>query len=430
MNLKRLILTVFSTLMAWSFAAMAQWPDGDVELVNQNGGEITVRSVYTAPKSGDAVEDATAAAFNVIMTRGIPGLHNGQPMLEGDSRSFLYRFFHEKIYLRYVSGKPAKESETKIQGMKQVSVRLTIRIDAVMKMAQGGGAVINPAWTGGKGETKATASLNPSVVVVPQLSGQSQDFEAMKEALEEDATLAYAVNEISNIFAREGYKTRDVRTVLANAKTADFVNDGVQDDNRSMVLRSLPGDIVVFVDLKVTTNGNRSNCMLAIDAVEKQTGVKIGGNAFNSGEFLTQNHNELVNYSMKKIRKDFFTDMQSAFQRMVAEGRRMVIEFSLGSGVFDWDFDTPTPNGDNDFIEALEDFLQDNSCGGVYEIGQSSDKFVGASINIPIWDAEKGRGYTMSNFASALKKFLRAEIGDSYKPTVTSMGQKIFVTIQ
>lgn len=417
--------------MASVMGCRAQWPEGDVSLVSQSGGDVTVRCVYSARKAGDAVEEAAMAAFYGVMTLGIDGLHNGQPMIQGDAKSFLYRFFHEKLYLRYLAGKPVKEAETKINGMKQVTVLATMRLEGVMKLAKGSGVVINPAWnTGGKGEVKATASLNPSVVVVPQLRGDAQDFAAMKRLLDDDPTVAYAVSEISNMFARQGYKTRDVRTALANAKTSDFINDDVQDDNASMVIRQLPGDIVVMVDVNLSQNGKTTNCMLAIEAVEKQTAVKIGGQAFNSGEFMTDNYNELVNYSLRKIKNSFFSDIQNAFQRMVAEGRRMTLEFNLGGDVADWDFSSPTPMTDNDFLEALEDFLAENSCGGVYEIESSSDKFVLASINIPIWDSAKGRGYTMSNFNSALKKFLRAELGDAYRPAVTAMGQKINVTVK
>ena len=53
-----------------------------------------------------------------------------------------------------------------------------------------------------------------------------------------------------------------------------------------------------------------------------------------------------------------------------------------------------------------------------------------AEINVPLWDAEKNRSYTLSNFGGDFRKFLRTQLGDEYKPKVTSMGQKILVIVE
>lgn len=411
----------------------AQWPEGDVTLVSQSGGEVTVRSIYTAAKGANPVTEAQVAAFNVIMTRGIEGLHNGQPMLEGDVKSFLYRFFHENIYVRYMAGQAAKESEQKIQGMKQVTVRVTIRLDALVKYAQGTGMTLNPAWNaGGKGQVKATASLNPKVAVIPYVKGSGDDgYAALKDIMDNDPAKAYAVDAIGAEFSKRGYKTVDFRQVLANSRTSDILNEDVQDDLVSMVLRQLPSDIAVIVDLSIVPGVRNSNsCTVNIRAVETQTAGALANATYAGNPYMTSDGVLLAKEALKNVKDSFFTDLKGAFDRMVKNGRAMQLEFNLGPDVADWDFDEPTPVTDNDFRDVLEEFLQQTSCGGVYNMGTSSAKFINADINIPIWDEEKGRGYTTSNFARDLRRMLKREIGDAYKPEVVEMGQKLRITIK
>ncbi len=424
------IIAVFSCLLC-IFTASAQYPDAEVSLVEQSGDQATFRIICAQKKGGDALDESVIGCFNVILTRGVAGLHDGQPIVSDLPSAIEDRFFQEGIFNRYIVGKPAKENETKVNHVKQVTSRMTVRVDQLAKyMASIKNVTINPAWSGAQ-SPKVTAALNPTVVVVPYVKGDDNGFAAMKKVLEDSPATAQVVSDLSGLFAQNGYRTADLLTILANSKTSDVMNDGVQDDIHSTVLRQLPGDIIVTVNPVVTTNsGNVSSCTLTIDAVEKQTAVKLAAKSFASGEYRTSNQAELVSFAMKKVKKDFFDDINAAFKRMVGEGRRMTLEFNLSQDVADWDFDSPTPEGDNEFMDVLETFLADNSCGGVYDMGVSSDKFISANINIPIWNAEKGRGYTTSNFASALRKFLRKELGDAYKVSVTSMGQKIIITIK
>lgn len=426
----RNIITTLACLFC-VFNVSAQYPDADVSLVEQSGDQATFRIVCAQKKGGDALDESVIGCFNVILTRGVPGFHDGQPITSDIPQAIEDRFFQEGIFNRYIVGKPAKENETKVNHVKQVTSRMTVRTEQLAKyFASMKNVTLNPAWSGAQ-SPRVTATLNPTVVVVPYVKGDDNSFAAMKKLLEDSPATAQAVGDISGLFAQYGYRTADLFTILANSKTSDVMNDGVQDDIHSTVLRQLPGDIIVTVNPVVTKGqGNISSCALTIDAVEKQTAVKLAGKSFASGEYRTSNQAELVSFALKKVKKDFFDDINTAFKRMVGEGRRMNLEFNLSQDVADWDFDSPTPEGDNEFMEALESFLADNSCGGVYDMGISSDKFISANINIPIWNAEKGRGYTTSNFASALRKFLRKELGDSYKVAVTSMGQKLIITIK
>lgn len=420
-------------LLAWLCAggAHAQYATASVTLESEAGDMLTFLGVCTAQKSGDAVKEAVEGTFNTILTQGVEGLHNGRPMITGDTRSFLYRFFNEKLYNRFLVGKPQKVSDKKINGVKQVTVRLTVNMRMLLTTVKGGGVTLNPAWADAK-EVKATSALNPTIVVVPYVKGDGDDsFGAMKAVTDASPIRAHAVNEVSSLFARHGYKTRDFRTALSNSKTSAVLNEDTQDDLRSMVVRQLPGDIVVTVEVDVVTDGgHKGSCALNIRAVEQQTENTLASVSFASGTYMTVDSMMLVNNALQKSGDKFFTEMQAAFERMVAQGRAMTIEFNLGAEVTDWDFDQPAPATERDFREDLENWLSDNSFQGVYKMDNSTDKYILASINIPIWDSENNRGYTVSRFAAKLKKFLLAEFDEMYKPEITSMGQKLLITIK
>ena len=46
------------------------------------------------------------------------------------------------------------------------------------------------------------------------------------------------------------------------------------------------------------------------------------------------------------------------------------------------------------------------------------------------WDQEKNRSFTLSNFGSNFRKFLKSHLGEDYKPKIASMGQKMLITIE
>lgn len=427
---KILMLLAIAVAMLVPAKAAAQYATGDVRLDSESGSQATFVSTCSAKKAGDAVNEALEGTFNVIFTQGVEGLHSGQPMIDGDAKSFLYRFFNEKLYNRFLAGAPVKESEQKINKEKQVTIRVTVRMDGLLKAVKTGGARLNPAWAD-KTEIKPTSTINPSVIVTPYVRGDGDDgFQTMKAIMDSSPVKSYAVGEVSSIFAKNGYKTRDLRTALSNSKTSALLGEDGQDD-KTLAVRELPGDIVVSVDVDVQTDGQKtSSCTVNLRAVENQTENTLGSVSYASGRYMTTDSTLLVKDALKRVQKEFFSEIQAAFERMVSEGRRMNLEFNVSSEVADWDFASPTPATDNEFMDALEDWLSENSFQGVYDMGQSTDRYISASINIPVWDSKRNRGYTTSRFSSDLKKFLRKELGDSYKPEVTSMGQKLLITIK
>ena len=425
---KHLILFLIGLILC--IPADAQNFSDNVSLESQEGDVVAIKASATHEKKKEAEILAMKSAFNALLHSGVEGLHNGQPMIVGDCKQYDYRFFHENRYIQYMSQEPRKLNNDKIKGNNLTTVVVYINTKGLKAELLRNKLPLSPAWADAKA-VNATASLNPTIVVVPNTTAETgYSFEAMRTIIENDPVQRYAIDRVAEEFQKNGFKTRDFFTQLQNAKTSNFLREGTQTDDASMLVSQLPGDIVVTVDCVVETlNSGTSAAMLNISAVEKQTAGRLATKTFESGQYHTTEHNRLADYAVKKISKDFFSQLQDSFDAMVKKGREVSMELALAENV-DWDFDSDAPASGEFFKDALEEWLRENSFQSNYSMNSSTDKYIALSVNVPLWDQEKNRSFTLSNFGSNFRKFLKSHLGEDYKPKIASMGQKMLITIE
>ena len=147
----------------------------------------------------------------------------------------------------------------KVGGKYRVTVRLTILLKALCDDLQQNNMVLNPTWTDSKA-VKATASLNPTIVIVPDMIDGS-DLATLRQKVVEDPVLKYAVRKLTDEFNRHGYTTQDAFNILQNQINSAMMNTGNQTDIATEIMKRMPGDIVVNVDAKVLQEGNESECI-------------------------------------------------------------------------------------------------------------------------------------------------------------------------
>ena len=413
---KHLILFLIGLILC--IPADAQNFSDNVSLESQEGDVVAIKASATHEKKKEAEILAMKSAFNALLHSGVEGLHNGQPMIVGDCKQYDYRFFHENRYIQYMSQEPRKLNNDKIKGNNLTTVVVYINTKGLKAELLRNKLPLSPAWADAKA-VNATASLNPTIVVVPNTTAETgYSFEAMRTIIENDPVQRYAIDRVAEEFQKNGFKTRDFVTQLQNAKTSNFLREGTQTDDASMLVSQLPGDIVVTVDCVVETlNSGTSAAMLNISAVEKQTAGRLATKTFESGQYHTTEHNRLADYAVKKISKDFFSQLQDSFDAMVKKGREVSMELALAENV-DWDFDSDAPASGEFFKDALEEWLRENSFQSNYSMNSSTDKYIALSVNVPLWDQEKNRSFTLSNFGSNFRKFLKSHLGEDYKPKI------------
>ncbi len=437
--MKKILIVIMTVLLSINLSAQVY--SDDVVYESSDARTVTVRATAAADKKKDAEVLAVKSAFNTLFLNGIEGLKNGMPMMVGNpamqkkQNAYIYRFFSEDRYLSYISGEVEKLESEKFGGKQRVTSRVTVNYKPLIADMQRNKITINPAWAekdalGPNGGTKA---LNPTIVVVPEItSADGSGFAAMRSKLEKEPELRNAISEVNKAFAKNDFKTRDFITQLQNMNTDRVLRTGTQTDEATMIAQQLPGDIVVYTSCVFTSTGNQHSCNVSVRAIEKQTAGNLGEATYNSGMYPSNKvtKGELASYATAKISKEFMSQIQSSFENMIAVGREVIVNISLSESVTDWDLDQDTPVGNAHFGDSLEEWLRTVSFQDTYKNDVYTSKYTTFSVNIPLWNNEKNRSYTLSNFGSDLRKFFKAQFGDTYKMSISYLGQKITVTIE
>lgn len=402
----------------------AQNYSSEVTFLQQQGNTLSVGSTGIAEKKKEAVPMALKSAFYTLFYTGIEGVNNGNPLISTTKPDYDRRFFDEGRYSVFVKGYTETENTVKVGKNYRATVEVTILFDALQKDLNRNKVQTNLTMAVG---TVGSQVKLPTVTVVPY----TKEKEDVRTILDHNQMLSYAVSKMTSEFSTRGYKTKDFIAQLKRAKRNDVLTSGTQSDAATKMIQNMGADIIVTAKAIATTHPNRqSEVTLELSATELQTAGNLASATYQSGKYMTTDTVKLTDYALKKIKEEFFTKLQAAFNDIVKNGREMAIQMVLSKSVTDWDFDQPVPGSDNDFKQVLEDWLQTRSLNGVYDMSRSNDKVIDISMQVPIWDEAQGRAYTISHFSSELKKYLDEILGGDYAASVVTMGQGLTITIK
>ncbi len=343
-----------------------------------------------------------------------------------------YRFFNEKRYLHYLEDNPKPETK-KINGIKRVRTVVVINLKGLKAELIRNALTLNPAWVDSREPNPTgTGAYNPSVVVVPMMkASEGNGFVQMRAKMESSPFIRYVVNNVSKSFLQNDYKTRDFITMIENGTIDNLIRQGTQTDTETMIVQQLPGDIVVTVDTdtKINAGNNSGRVTLNIRAIEKQTGVQMIIRQF-VGEYYSTDSTYLAQLAITEMNPGFFAEIKESFEKVVQNGRNVVLHLTLSETLTDWDFDQDSPVTGDYFKDALDEWLRSNSFQGKYDMSNNTDKYISISIHVPLWNNKRNRTYTLSNFQSDLRKFFKSQLGEYYKASITAMGQKCSIVIE
>lgn len=406
----------------------AQNYSNEVTLVQQDENSVTVLATAVGDKKKDVELLAAQSAFHTLFHSGIQGVKSGLPMVAVERSDYDYRFFSESRYLNYISSEIETVNSEKIAGRYRVTVKLTIQLKSLCADLERNNMVVSPGWTNSKA-VKATAALNPTIVVVPDLSDGGDLQAKLKEVLANPAW-KYAIRKVTSEFGRHGYTTQDAFAMVQNQINKAMIHAGTQTDLATEVLKGIPGDILVYVDLDIKAEGRKCECNLALHAFEQQTGNNLADAQFPSGQYMTTEYIKLVDYAIKKIKGEFFDSLRDRFENIIQQGRTVVISMSLAETVTDWDFEQDAPNTGNYFKDELWTWLEAHCHQSTPNLAVNTEKAVEVRMNIPLWDIERNRAYPISRFNSDLRKFFKEQLGDNYKVSIKAAGQDINVIVE
>lgn len=396
----------------------------DVTFLQQRGNTLTVRSTGLCEKKKEAPVMAMKSAFYTLFYTGVEGVNRGNPLVAKAKPDYDRRFFDENRYSVFVKDYTVVEGPDKQGKQHRCTVEMTILLDALQKDLSRNRVQTNLGMAVGTPDSQVKL---PTVTVVPY----AREGEDIRSILDHNQMLSYAVSKMNSEFSTRGYKTRDFLAQLKRAMRNDVLTAGSQTDAVTKMIQNMGADIIVTAKVMTTTDERRrSEVSLELTATEFQTAGNLASSTFQSGKFITTDTIRLTDYALKKVTNEFFTKLQTSFNDIVKNGREMAVQMVLSKSVTDWDFDQLLPGGTEGFKVVMEDWLQAHALHGVYDMSRSNDKVIDLSVQIPIWDEEQGRAYSVTRFSGELKRFLDEKLGGEYVASVVTMGQGLTVTIK
>ncbi|MCM1312649.1 MAG: DUF6175 family protein [Bacteroides sp.] len=390
----------------------------DAVLVSNDGKTIKLRSSGQSDKKKTAMEMAVKSAIYTLLYNGVEGVNNGKALAYTHDTNYERRLFEDGRYSVFVGQFEEVGDVVKLGNSYRVKVEAEIYYDALMRDINNSSGVAS---------SHVELPNMPTLTVVPF----TRENENVRSLIENNPMLSHAVSKITSEFSKNGYRTKDFISMVQKAKNSDLTTDGSQADAVSMMIQNMSTDIVVMAKINYIPRPNKQGeVSLELNATEKQTATTLASSTFLSGRYMTTDSVRLADYAISKIKKDFFTTLQTAFLEIVRTGRELSVQMVLDQNVEDWDFDQPSPESGEEFKVELEDWLAANAMNGVYDMSRSSDKIIDLTVRIPIWDEKTGRAYSVSTFRNAFRKFLNERLNGEYQASIVTLGQGVVVTIK
>lgn len=430
MIFKRLIMCLAGTAMTLSAAAQNASADTQVLGQTDDGKSVTLLVTGVGKNKKAAEEDALKSAYAVLFYTGVPGLKEGAPMFANEDANYSRRFFSDGRYVNFLAGEPRTTQTGKIGGNNTAGVVMTIKVDRLVRELARNNVALHANWAE-KG-TDAKTTFDPVIVIVPYTdAARGYSFDDMRRIFEASPFQRQAITSVARHFSEQGYKTRDFISMLQSSNNKEFLSAGTQTNDASLYVQQLPGDIKVQVEAGFQVDGKgNGEVTLRLRCIENQTQLNLANREFPSGSYYSTDSLMLISHAIKKVSGDFFSQLEKSFNDMVASGREVFVDFSLSDTVDDFDFESDAPATGEYFKDALDEWLRANAFLDKYNMDNSTDKYIRARVYIPLWDKEKNRSYTISNFRSELRKFLKQHLGDAYKPVITAAGSGLTVVIE
>ncbi len=390
----------------------------DAVLVSSNGNTVKLRASGQSDKKKTALEMAMKSAIYTLLYNGVEGVNNGKALAYSHDKNYERRLFEDGRYSVFVGEFEEVGDVVKVGGNYRVKVEVEIYYDALMRDLN---------QSAGVGASHVEMSNMPTLMVVPF----ARENEDVRRLIENNKMLSHSVSKVTSEFSKHGYRTKDFISLLQKSKNSDLTTDGSQSDAVSMMIQNLPTDIVVTAKVNfIPRPNNQGEVSLELNAIEKQTATTLASSTFLSGRYMTRDSVRLADYAISKVKREFFTTLQTAFFEIVRNGRELSIQMVIDANVDDWDFDQPSPESGEEFKVELEDWLAANAMNGSYDMSRSSDKIIDLTVRIPIWDEKTGRAYSVSSFRNAFRKFLNERLAGEYQASIVTLGQGIVVTIK
>jgi len=268
----------------------------------------------------------------------------------------------------------------------------------------------------------STLTVQPKIMVIPF----TKEGEDIRTVLEADLGRRIAITKVKEAFDRRGVSTVDFVARLKAANDIGVFTTNSQSDIKEQLIQFSGADIYVQVEVSSSQLTEGTAATIIMGAYEASTGTSLANKVANSGRFYTSDIERLIQRAVDNSADDLLSTMQAKFSVMLEEGRSVLVDISLRSGIRTT-LDDPPPGKNESLAELLEKWFADNAWRNQYHLqGTTGVRMLVDDVRLPLRDPGNGRNYGASQFGTALAAYCR-----SLGLTVTRdiKGNTIFLTI-
>lgn len=252
-------------------------------------------------------------------------------------------------------------------------------------------------------------------------------------AFTEDLELPQVISKVGGVLTELGYSIKDAEMELKNLNTR-MAEDNTTTSKTSgaslvespldILKRKVKSDIIIQIWWNLNRESKGRSVSFTLEAFDAYTSKRI---ATSTG--ITQASDASIPVILEKAVKEnikpFDQQMDKWYADQQINGREIVWTVRCWDN---WEYDLETEFEGNELTDCIQDWLQENTVNGAFNLTDGSESFVQfEQVRIPLLN-DKGRAIDARSFATELRKHLqKPPYNITSKVMVRGLGEAIIV---
>lgn len=251
-----------------------------------------------------------------------------------------------------------------------------------------------------------TKTMQPIIMVVPYFQKSASEI---SESIEKDPSVKVYCDMVSKAFLERGLTPRDFFAAQRASNLRGELQEDAADDKFTQILQGNGCDMFVTVQVVKTKRGDNTSISLGLTLFDVASGAVYGSGGGPAGrEIKGDDVAPLVELVMLNTLDDFMNLIQDSFDRIVRDGRTIMIDFAISSqsGIT---MRTEVGANNDELADYISDWIEQNAYQNyAQKSGATKNLLSFSDVRIPIRDQVSGKNYTPSMFVRAIKNMLKA----------------------